>query len=246
MPFKFDEYRAWCTNQDASTLQREWEKYTRETSSGSAGTGVSLGLAPFTFGLSALVGLSIGGAKITNAVKKLSIVEKQLNSLGLEPRTRKRDIFGGYGIGMTVGAATHGAGSHLFDSAVHHTINHTANHVANSAVHQVVQQTPHHGSSTGDYLLKLGEKGADKLAEKGGEALEKTCYGEKVVGATWRDLFDSEASDNEETNSDRRNWDFSDSSEDEDEDDEDEEEDDDEEEQYGTRYHVEWSDSDDD
>lgn len=188
MPLDFDSYRFWCSYQNSFVLQKEWEKYTREAASGSAGTVVGFGLAPFTFGLSALFGVGIGGIKMANAVKKLSIVERELNSRGLKPRIRKRDIFGGYGIGLTVGAATHGAGSHLFTSAVHHTVNHTAHHMASSAVNHSVQATGHHSSLTDDCFLKLGEKGSDKLAEKGGEALEKKCYGERVVSARWRDL----------------------------------------------------------
>ena len=52
MPFKFDKYRTWCYGQDPLLLQKEFDRYTRETMAGSAGTNEAIGLAPVTFGLS--------------------------------------------------------------------------------------------------------------------------------------------------------------------------------------------------
>ena len=235
MPFNFDKYRTWCYGQDPLLLQKEFERYTRETMAGSAGTSVAIGLAPVTFGLSALFGAAAGGAKIANATKKLSIIENELNRQGREARLRKRDFFAGWGVGATVGALTHGAGGHLVDSAVHHAVNHTANQAAGHAVNQAAQQTVQHSTSSGDYLLKAAEHGADKLAEKGGDALEEYAYGEKVVGCTWRDLWDltdsnsdesdSHDSDDSGSNSDEARLEASDAS---------------------REYYVEWSDSDDD
>ena len=227
MPFNFNDYRAWCYGQDPLLLQKEFERYTRETMAGSAGTSVAIGLAPLTFGLSALFGAAAGGAKIANATKKLSIIENELNRQGIDAKLRKRDFLAGWGVGATVGALTHGAGGHLVDSAVHHAVNHTANQAAGHVVNQAAQQTVQHSTSTGDYLLKAAEHGADKLAEKGGDALEEYAYGEKVVGCTWRDLWDSDSEDSDDP--DEARSEDSDSSGD-----------------YHVEYDAGWSDSDDD
>ena len=249
MPFEFDKYRSWCYGRDPLLLQKEFEKYTRQTMSGSAGTGVAIGLAPFTFGLSALFGAAAGGARTVNATKKLSIIEAELNRQGCVANLRKRDMWAGIGIGCTLGAVTHGVGGHLVESAAHHAVNHTANQAADYVTNHTAQQTVHHATSSGDYMLKAAEHGADKLAEKGGEALEERAYGEKVVSWSWRDLWDSddsaredsdgedsdeeesdgEKSDGEESDSDEENWEGSDSSG-----------------EHYIEHHVEWSDSDDD
>jgi hypothetical protein len=65
----FDDYRDECAEYDDWRLQKELEKYTRMMASSSAGTGLAIALAPFTFGISLLCGAS-SGAAYANAVKK--------------------------------------------------------------------------------------------------------------------------------------------------------------------------------
>lgn len=130
-------------------------------SSGTASTGICVGLAPFTFGLS-LIGGVAGAASAGNAAKKLSIIEKEMNNRGTHPNLRKRDIFGGYGLGATVGAISHGFGGHLLDSAVHHVVSPTS-------------YTAH------CHALKTAEHAADKLGMRGGKAVEKKAYGTVIA-----------------------------------------------------------------
>ena len=60
------------------------------------------------------------------------------------------------------------------------------------AANLTVQQNARQPASSGDYILKQAEHGANKLAEKVGEALEKYAYKQKVVSWDWRDPFDSD------------------------------------------------------
>lgn len=164
MPFNYSEYCAYCKRISDEGLQQDYQKYIRILGSSSASTGISTALAFFTFGLS-LVGTVAGGAAATNAIKKTDIIEAECARRGISPNFRKRDFFKGYGVGCTVGAVTHGAGGHLVDSVVNHAASHAFQHTAQHA----------HTSLTSI------EHGADKLASKGSEALEKRAYGSKVL-----------------------------------------------------------------
>jgi hypothetical protein len=161
MPFNFSEYRRECKKMSDGKLQKELEKYTRHTSSAGVSYGVGLALIPFTFGLSAL-GSVAASASGTNALLKADILKDESESREVELRVRARDILGGYAIGLTCGAVSHGLGGHVLDSAVHH-----------------VAQHAHHAMSPAEqHVLKYGDKGADFACEKGSKGLERNAYGE--------------------------------------------------------------------
>ena len=160
MPFDFEEYRAQCVGYTDSTLQKESEKYCRMLAFSTSSTGFSLGLAPFTCGLS-LIGAAGGCASIYNSSEKLEIIETEMKSRGNDTHYRKRDVFGGYLFGIGCGAVSHGVAGGLLHTTAHHAA--SAGHLALASHEQV---------------LKVAESAANELATDGVKALEKRCYGQ--------------------------------------------------------------------
>lgn len=167
MPFNYTEYRRQCRSYDIFSLQKEFEKYTRMAGSGTAATSICLVLAPFTFGIS-LIGGVPGAASTGNAVKKLSIIEKEMNSRGHSPNLRKRDFFGGYMMGGTIGLVSHGLGGHMVDVAMH----------------DVLSPTTYMGHHRAFETL---EHVTDKVGLQGGKAIEKRAYGGVVAAQEQHD-----------------------------------------------------------
>jgi hypothetical protein len=161
MPFNFTEYREECRKMSDGRLQQELEKYTRHTASAGVSYGVGLVLIPFTLGLSA-IGSVAASASGANALAKADILKDESESRQVRLRVRARDILGGYAIGLTCGAVSHGLGGHALDSVVHHAAQHA-----------------HHAMSPAEqHVLKYGDKGADFACEKGSKGLERNAYGE--------------------------------------------------------------------
>ena len=180
-PFEYNEYRADCLRFTDEQLQQEFQRYNSMMGSSSATMGVGIGLAMFTFGLS-LIGTAGGAATARNATKKMQIIEEECNKRGISPVFRKRDFFKGYGVGCTVGAVTHGAAGHLASSALTHATTHVVHHAASQSVQHATSAAAAATPTTHDGLAaKAIEHGADKLGQKGAEALEKHAYGVTVL-----------------------------------------------------------------
>lgn len=160
MPFNFEEYRAQCTGYADSALQKEFEKYCRMLASSSSSSGISLGLVPFTCGLS-LIGGAGGCASMYNSIQKLEIIETEMKSRGNDTHYRKRDLIGGYLFGIGCGAVSHGVAGDLLHTSAHHAA--SVGHLA---------------LASHEHVLKAAELAANGLATDGGKALEKRCYGE--------------------------------------------------------------------
>ncbi|CAN8095497.1 unnamed protein product [Discula destructiva] len=107
--FKFDEFDALCADLDADQLQLKWQHYTRALSAASSSTAVATLAAGPTGGIS-MIGAMIAGPLMHNARKKREIIEKHMTALGVEPETRKKDIYGPALISGILGGATAGIG----------------------------------------------------------------------------------------------------------------------------------------
>lgn len=88
-------------------LNKEWENYTRQISSGATGTTTSVLAAPFTAGIS-LVGLGVSAPQIHNARKKREIIEAALQNQGTTHKTRTRDVVGAMALTGGIGGLTMG------------------------------------------------------------------------------------------------------------------------------------------
>lgn len=88
-------------------LQREWENYTRQVAGGSTSTAISVGLSPFTAGIS-LIGLGLSAPRIHNARKKREIIEAGLQARGTTHNTRKRDVAAPMAVSGVLGGLTFG------------------------------------------------------------------------------------------------------------------------------------------
>ncbi len=112
MPFDYEKYQNKCDGMTTEQLQKEWENYTRQISSGATGTATSVLFSPLTAGIS-LVGLGINAPRIHNARKKREIIEAGLQSRGTTHHTRTRDVLGPMAVsgaisGLTLGCVAPG------------------------------------------------------------------------------------------------------------------------------------------
>jgi hypothetical protein len=130
MPFNPSEFRQWCRGWDDDELQRQYQRYVKQTTQGSTGCAVGVGLAFFTFGLS-LVGSAISAAELTNAAMKVDILRAEMarrRKAGTTTRkleVRVRDLGKGLAFG-SVGLITSPAG-HIAGSAISHAASSGAN-----------------------------------------------------------------------------------------------------------------------
>jgi len=190
MPFDYEDYALSCTYFSEDELRLEYQRYSKLLGSSSASTGLGLGLAFFTFGIS-LIGTAAGAVSGRNAMKKMKIIETECQRRGIDLTFRKRDFFKGYGVGATVGVVSHGAGGHLMGSALHHVTSNAISHAGSHAVTQGLQHTTSASSvtpSSHSFFADLVERGTDKACEKGGDALEKHVYGERLFNEKWTHL----------------------------------------------------------
>lgn len=107
MPFDYANYQEKCNGMTAEELQKEWENYTRQISSGATSTATSILLMPLTAGISA-VGLGISAPKIHNARKKREIIEAGLRARGTTHHTRTGDVLAPMAISGIIGGLTLG------------------------------------------------------------------------------------------------------------------------------------------
>lgn len=107
MPFDFADYKSKVNGLTDEQLQREWENYTRQVAGGSTSTAISVGLSPFTAGIS-LIGLGLSAPRIHNARKKRAIIEAGLQARGTTHNTRKRDIAAPMAVSGVLGGLTFG------------------------------------------------------------------------------------------------------------------------------------------
>ena len=107
MPFDYANYQAKCNGMTAEELQKEWENYTRQISSGATSTATSILLMPLTAGISA-VGLGISAPRIHNARKKREIIEAGLRARGTTHHTRTGDVLAPMAVSGIIGGLTLG------------------------------------------------------------------------------------------------------------------------------------------
>lgn len=102
MPFDFEKFEAECRKASDGQLQQLYQKYVRQTTSGSTGTAVGIGLSFFTLGLS-LIGSAACSATVANAAAKVDIIKTEMARRNKKNQlsTRARDIFGGIALGTT-------------------------------------------------------------------------------------------------------------------------------------------------
>ncbi len=91
----------------AEELQKEWENYTRQISSGATSTATSILFMPLTAGISA-VGLGISAPRIHNARKKREIIEAGLRARGTTHHTRTGDVLAPMAVSGIIGGLTLG------------------------------------------------------------------------------------------------------------------------------------------
>ncbi|KHJ31500.1 hypothetical protein EV44_g2048 [Erysiphe necator] len=108
MPFDFAAYKAKCDALTTQELQLEWQNYTRQLTSGATLTTTSVMMSPLTSGIS-LVALGISVPQIHNARRKRAIIGNKLQSHGMGPHTRRRDIIIPAAITITTSGLTLGA-----------------------------------------------------------------------------------------------------------------------------------------
>jgi len=102
MPFDFEDYQKKCNGMTTEQLNKEWDNYTRQITSGSTSTATSVLFSPLTGGVS-LVGLGIAAPRIHNARKKREIIEAGLQARGTTHYTHTMDVLGPM---ATVGAVS--------------------------------------------------------------------------------------------------------------------------------------------
>jgi hypothetical protein len=107
MPFDYASYQEKCNGMTAEQLQKEWENYTRQISSGATSTATSILLMPLTAGISA-VGLGISAPRIHNARKKREIIEAGLRARGTTHHTRTGDVLAPMAVSGIIGGLTLG------------------------------------------------------------------------------------------------------------------------------------------
>jgi hypothetical protein len=107
MPFDYANYQEKCNDMTAEELQKEWENYTRQISSGATSTATSILLMPLTAGVSA-VGLGISAPRIHNARKKREIIEAGLRARGTTHHTRTGDVLAPMAVSGIIGGLTLG------------------------------------------------------------------------------------------------------------------------------------------
>lgn len=100
--FGFEQFDELCGTLDSHELQLKWQHYTRSMSAASTSTAVAtLAIGP-TGGVSA-IGAMIAGPLLHNARKKRQIIERHMNSRGLKPETRNKDIYIPMAVSGTIG-----------------------------------------------------------------------------------------------------------------------------------------------
>lgn len=150
MPFKYTKYQQKCSSMTTEQLNKEWENYTRQISSGATGTTTSVLAAPFTAGIS-LVGLGVSAPQIHNARKKREIIEAALQNQGTTHHTRTRDVVGAMALtgsigGVTMGLVPSGADilvSNGVEMAVAQTLDSSAAAVINTREQKKLESKPH-------------------------------------------------------------------------------------------------------
>ena len=116
MPFDYDKYQERCNGMTTEQLQKEWENYTRQMSSGATSTATSILFMPFTGGFSA-VGIGLSAPRIHNARKKREIIEAGLKARGTTHHTRTGDVLGPMAVSGIIGGLTLGLVPPGVDSA---------------------------------------------------------------------------------------------------------------------------------
>jgi hypothetical protein len=133
MPFDFKSYKTKCEELSSEELQIEWQKYTREISSGATMTSTSAGFVPFTAGISS-IGLVVSIPQMINAKKKMKIIDAELQNRGIAHHTRKRDVAvsvataGSVGV-LSFGLAPYGAdalGAAAGEKGIEYVVSHAA------------------------------------------------------------------------------------------------------------------------
>ncbi|KAK2628946.1 hypothetical protein QTJ16_002049 [Diplocarpon rosae] len=107
MPFNFNTFQAKCEDLTPEELQREWNNYTRQFSSGATSAATAVAFAPLTAGVS-LLGLGFSAPRVYNARRKREIVEGELQTHGKTHTTRKRDVIAPAAISGAIGGLTLG------------------------------------------------------------------------------------------------------------------------------------------
>ncbi|PBP20804.1 hypothetical protein BUE80_DR008495 [Diplocarpon rosae] len=107
MPFNFNTFQAKCEDLTPEELQREWNNYTRQFSSGATSAATAVAFAPLTAGVS-LLGLGFSAPRVYNARRKRDIVEGELQAHGKTHTTRKRDVIAPAAISGAIGGLTLG------------------------------------------------------------------------------------------------------------------------------------------
>jgi hypothetical protein len=116
MPFDYDKYQARCNGMSTEELQKEWENYTRQMSSGATSTATSILFMPLTGGIS-VVGVGLSAPRIHNARKKREIIEAGLKARGTTHHTRTADVLAPMAVSGIIGGLTLGLVPPGVDSA---------------------------------------------------------------------------------------------------------------------------------
>jgi hypothetical protein len=116
MPFDYDKYQEKCNGMTTEQLQKEWENYTRQMSSGATSTATSILFMPVTGGFSA-VGIGLSAPRIHNARKKREIIEAGLKARGTTHHTRTGDVLAPMAVSGIIGGLTLGLVPPGVDSA---------------------------------------------------------------------------------------------------------------------------------